>query len=153
MARRVPLADAMRRWKRFLLDKEGVLGPFTQHLFVIVDQQHGLHESLGGEVYLDLGLVFSHVGPLFIVGLFDRKRLKPHELTIWDRSQISGGGGTMEPITRWATPAPSSTSAKDANVTYELAMMLYRRMKLGWRKAIEARQKGRLTRIGIPPRK
>jgi hypothetical protein len=35
------LADAMRRWKRFLLDKESVLGPFTQHLFIVVDQQHG----------------------------------------------------------------------------------------------------------------
>jgi hypothetical protein len=100
--------EAMRDWKGLLnclrapapRVKPRYL-PHSQHLFVVFAKGLELHLGLGGQVFEEDGLVFSQVGPLFIVGLLGRRRYSVPELSVWNTSQVSPDGGMVKPIKEW----------------------------------------------------
>lgn len=96
------LNDACGAWRQYLLGrrKTGVK-PYSQHLFVIYGQDVDWHKGMGGYPYSQVGLVLSQVGPLFIAGLLDRKRLSAADLKVWARSELCLGGGVAEPVSEW----------------------------------------------------
>lgn len=92
---------ASRRWKDYLRGKERNLGPYTQHLFIVFDRDASMHKGLGGGVFTDENLVLSQIGPLFIIGLLDRKHLSVTDLDVWSHSKLLEEGGTIKPISEW----------------------------------------------------
>jgi hypothetical protein len=92
---------ASQRWKDHLRGKKQNLGPFTQHLFIVFDRDASLHKGLGGGVFAAERLVLSQIGPLFIIGLLDRKHIPVADLDVWSHSKLSEEGGTVTPISAW----------------------------------------------------
>ena len=81
--------DAVRRWRRFLLDRERTVAEFVRHL------------ALGGQPFWDKRFVRSQIGPLHIIGLLDRTGLSADERTIWAQSEVKANGGQVTPVTEW----------------------------------------------------
>jgi hypothetical protein len=102
LARYSELKAACGVWKEFLLGrrKAGIM-PYSQHLFVVFGEQVGWHRGLGGYPFVEAGLILSQVGPLFIVGLTNRRRHEKSDWRIWRRSEITLAGGSVEPISAW----------------------------------------------------
>jgi hypothetical protein len=92
--------SAMRRWRRFLLDRERSVGVYTQHAFIPFDKENKLQRAIAGNVWPERGMVFSQVGPLFVVGLYDRKRLSLSDLRAWNEQMIRGEG-RLSPLREW----------------------------------------------------
>jgi hypothetical protein len=87
---------ALIKWKECLLDPAKDIHPNTQHAFVAFDQEaDGLHQGLGGEIYRDEGFVFSHIGPLHIVGWLEKPQFSVEEEATWERIRISKEGGLL----------------------------------------------------------
>ncbi len=92
---------AMDRWRQYVRGRKSSVKPFSQHLFVVFDPIVGWHKSLGGQLFPRQNLVLSQVGPLFIVGLLDRRKMPLADLRIWDQSEILPTGGTVNPVSAW----------------------------------------------------
>lgn len=111
------LRKACKRWKDFLRGKTRTLGPYTQYLFVVFDPTVGLHNALGGRVFLEEHIVLSQIGPMFIISLLDRKHISLQDLAIWDNAEVCRNGGVILPITKWCV---------GKNVTMDFARFLWR---------------------------
>jgi hypothetical protein len=129
------LRDAMRDWKGLLNQvRSPVPGvrprhkPHSQHLFVVFPVGVDLHKAMGGQVYPDDGLVLSQVGPLFIVGLLDRRWHSLTDLTSWDASEVLPAGGTVTPITQWSV---------GGNISPSFAKLLGRHERLVKQKVVD----------------
>ena len=92
---------ACKRWKDFLRGRKRDVRPYSQHLFIVFDQESSLHKGIGGQVFTTERLVFSQVGPLFIIGLLDRSHLSVEDLKVWSHSELSVHGGIIKPISEW----------------------------------------------------
>lgn len=90
-----------KRWKQFLKGERGDIRPYSQHVFICFDPELGLDRGLGGEVYPTKKLVFSQVGPLFIVGLLHRNQLSRKDIDVWSHSEITSEAGNIKPIESW----------------------------------------------------
>jgi len=90
---------AMKRWRQFLHDRKRTVLPYSQHVFPVFDRHTGLHKMLGGELCEDF--VISQLGPLLMVGLFNRPGSSPSEIKVWRASELNPGGGTVEPLQAW----------------------------------------------------
>ncbi len=71
---------ACDQWRRYLLGKRGDVGAFTQHAFIAFGQDIPgrdveWHKSLGGQVFVKERFVLSRMGPLLIVGHFEKTHL------------------------------------------------------------------------------
>jgi hypothetical protein len=87
------LKPAVRRWKDFLLGRTDSLRPYSQHVFcVMTDSQIAWHRAAGGQIGMDEDIVNSQMGPLYIFGLIDRKRLTRKDVTILAASEVQGAG-------------------------------------------------------------
>lgn len=117
------LDAALKHWRQFLRHKKTSVDPYTQHVFVIVPAhpEIELHKAAGGQVFPENGLVLSQIGPLWIVGLYDRRRLPVSDLRIWNQSQIHPSGGNLKAIEAWRV---------GGNVTLEFAKILSKREAL-----------------------
>ena len=73
----------MGTWRDYLAGRRSDIGVHSQHAFVAFDHEEdrGLHNGIGGELYRIEGLVLSHLGPLFIVGWLNKQNLTPAEPT------------------------------------------------------------------------
>jgi hypothetical protein len=95
------LKKPSRRWKEYLLEERPDVRPFSQHIFVLVGGEVDWHKGLGGEVFADDELVLSQVGPLYMVGLLERRHISAKERNIWLQSELCPTGGTITPISEW----------------------------------------------------
>jgi hypothetical protein len=91
----------LRQWKDYLRGKKSGIGPFSQHLFVIVGGDIDWHKALGGEVHYREQVVLSQIGPLFILGLLEANHLTEAERRIWDHSRIAIEGGEVSRVLAW----------------------------------------------------
>jgi len=114
----------MKRWKDYLLDKKSDVRPFSQHLFIVFDQELNHHKGLGGDLYLRGGLVLSHVGPLFMIGLFGRRGFSLSDLKLWNASELRPEGGEITALSEWHV-------GKGGNISVKLYRLLKRRVQLG----------------------
>lgn len=99
--RQSQLAIAHRSWRHYLLNKSRTCDPYSHHVFVVFDPQVGLHRAMGGRIMRELGLVLSQVGPLMIVGWYDKRQLTNAEIQVWNQSLVEATGGTVTPLTEW----------------------------------------------------
>jgi hypothetical protein len=139
------IRESMRDWKGLLNQHRAPAPgihprywPHSQHLFVVFPVGVELHKAMGGQVYRDEGLVLSQVGPLFIVGLLDRRRLPLADLKVWEASEVSPSGGTITPVSQWHA---------GGNVSFPFVRLLARHERLLKRKALAAFMR---TRPGGP---
>jgi hypothetical protein len=95
------LKKPSRRWKEYLLEQRPDVRPFSQHIFVLVGGEVDWHKGLRGEVLAEDELVLSQVGPLYMVGLLERRNLSAKDRRIWSESELRPGGGTITPISEW----------------------------------------------------
>jgi hypothetical protein len=107
------ISQAVQVWRDYLLDKRNDVRPFSQHVFVVFDEEAGLHKGLGGEIYPQDGYVLSHVGPLIMVGLYGRRELPVSDIKVWNKSEIHSEGAILTPLTEWH-------AGKKGNVTISL---------------------------------
>jgi hypothetical protein len=140
------LREAMRDWKGLLNQRRspapGVrprYRPHSQHLFVVFAVGVDLHKAMGGKVYPDEGLVFSQVGPLFIVGLLDRSRLSLADIKAYEASEVFPEGGTITPVTQWHV---------GDNVSLPFVRILAMHERLVKRKAVEVFEETQRRRSG-----
>jgi hypothetical protein len=70
-------------------------------LFIVFDRDASMHKGIGGGVFTAERIVFSQIGPLFIIGLLDRQHLSVADLDVWSHSKLLGEGGTIKPISAW----------------------------------------------------
>lgn len=92
---------AVRRWRRFLLGRSRTVAGFTQHLFIVHNEEFVRHLALGGQPFWDQRFMRSQIGPLHILGLLDRTGLSANERTIWAQSEVRAAGGQITPVTEW----------------------------------------------------
>jgi hypothetical protein len=92
---------ACRQWKSYLLQNKHRVEPYSQHLFIVHDRKMQRHNGLGGNVFFKENLVFTQIGPLWILGLLTRKGLGLNDIKVWDKSRLRSEGGTIQPIKEW----------------------------------------------------
>lgn len=90
-----------KTWKQFLRGECENTGLYSQHVFVCFDPEKGLHQMLGGEVHPSKNLIFSQIGPLFIVGFLHRRQLSLREIQVWNHSEVRPHAGSIKPIEAW----------------------------------------------------
>ena len=113
--------QAYDHWKRYLRGSRPGINPYTQHVFVIVDNAHGLDRALGGRIVREQSLVLSQIGPLFIVGQLDPSSLSADEERTWRNSRLCATGGTISPIQTWKTGTKDPAAN---NITKQFATLL-----------------------------
>ena len=96
------LERAFSMWRRCVLGKATTCSPYSQHVFVVFDQLTGLHRAMGGRILHDCGLVLSQVGPLIIVGFFDKSQLSVPDLKVWQRTEVKAEGGQLARLCEWS---------------------------------------------------
>jgi hypothetical protein len=110
----------MKQWRDYLLGRKSGVRQFSQHLFVVFDRETELHKGLGGEIFVEDRLVFSHLGPLFMVGLMGRRGLSLSDISVWEMSELRPESGTITPLSKWLV---------GTNVTKNLIRRLVRRLR------------------------
>jgi len=95
------LRPACRQWKSYLLRNKHRVEPYSQHIFIVHDRVMERHNALGGNVFLNENLVFTQIGPLWILGLLSREGLGLNDIKVWDKSRLRPDGGTIQPIQEW----------------------------------------------------
>ncbi len=115
---------AARVWRRYLLGKPGGLGPYTQHVFNIIDNPFGLEKMLGGAVPDKSGVVLSQIGPLIMVGILEPEKLTPEERAVWGNSQVRALGGAIKPLMDWKTWRTGKGQAHKHTITRRFALLL-----------------------------
>ena len=122
---------ARRQWSSFLRGKTQSLACYTQHVFLVRDEESKRHQVLGGQVFWDHRFVLSQIGPLHILGLLDRTQLDSAERRIWERSKLEADGGVMIPVSEWRV---------GHNITMKLIQLLWSHEKTIIKKVVAAGQ-------------
>jgi hypothetical protein len=94
-------ADAMKKWRRYLLGQSEDVGMYTQHLFFAFDRKGNMHRRLGGQIFLEEQAVITQMGPLVVAALLGRSHLLAPERAVWGRSKIVKAGGVVKPLDAW----------------------------------------------------
>lgn len=132
--------DAYSHWKRYLRGTRTGINPYTQHVYVIVNNVHGLDKALGGQVFPEQHLVLSQIGPLFIVGLLNPDRFSADDQITWRNSKIRSTGGTISPVKLWKT---GEGNPKAHNITLAFARLLYGHEVTIYQKVVSGKWQGR----------
>jgi hypothetical protein len=119
---------AMRHWRHFLLSKRRDVLPYSQHLFIVFDRELGSHNGMCGWCNPKKRFVFTQFGPLWIFALLERGNLSLGDLRVWDHSQVSRVGGTIEPVSAWH---------EGKTITTELLKFLFERREIMLNKAVQ----------------
>lgn len=92
------LRPVLQHWKRFLRGQVPVVRPFSQHVFLVKSDSSRRHMVIGGKFDVVTRLVTTQIGPLYIVGLLDRRQLSMSELRAFADSETSTSNGILIPI-------------------------------------------------------
>lgn len=89
------VAQAMERWRTFLLDQAHEPEPYSQYLISIEHLKwHPWNRGLGGFAMPNLNHVFSMVGPFIILGISRPQEFTAEELKLLEPAKLTTAGGT-----------------------------------------------------------